>query len=116
MQGTDRDGPTAVMQSCAKIDHLRTGGTLLNQKFLPQVLEDADGIRKVGQLIRGYFSLNGHHVQFNVVTAETLRQAQKHPEKYRDLIVRVAGYSDYFVELERELQEEIIQRTAHPAN
>jgi formate C-acetyltransferase len=116
VQGTDRDGPTAVMKSCARIDHIRTGGTLLNQKFLPQVLEDPDGLRKVGQLIRGYFSLKGHHLQFNVVTAETLRKAQQHPEKYRDLIVRVAGYSDYFVELEKELQDEIIERTAHNGN
>ncbi|MFC1618790.1 trans-4-hydroxy-L-proline dehydratase [Candidatus Neomarinimicrobiota bacterium] len=116
VQGTDRDGPTAVMKSCSKIDHLRTGGTLLNQKFLPQVLEDPDGLRKVGQLIRVYFSLNGHHVQFNVVTVETLRKAQQHPEKYRDLIVRVAGYSDYFVDLEKELQDEIIKRTAHSAD
>ena len=116
VQGTDRQGPTAVMKSASKIDHLRTGGTLLNQKFLPQVLESEDGLRKVGQLIRGYFGMNGHHVQFNVVTAETLREAQKHPEKYRDLIVRVAGYSDYFVELERELQDEIIKRTAHSAD
>ena len=116
VQGTDRQGPTAVMKSASKIDHLRTGGTLLNQKFLPQVLESEDGLRKVGQLIRGYFGMNGHHVQFNVVTAETLREAQKHPEKYRDLIVRVAGYSDYFVELEKELQDEIIKRTAHSAD
>lgn len=116
VQGTDRQGPTAVMKSASKIDHLRTGGTLLNQKFLPQVLESEDGLRKVGQLIRGYFGMNGHHVQFNVVTAETLREAQKHPEKHRDLIVRVAGYSDYFVGLERELQDEIIKRTAHSAD
>lgn len=116
VQGTDRQGPTAVMKSASKIDHLRTGGTLLNQKFLPQVLESEDGLRKVGQLIRGYFGMNGHHVQFNVVTVETLREAQKHPEKHRDLIVRVAGYSDYFVELERELQDEIIKRTAHSAD
>lgn len=113
VQGADRNGPTAVVRSASKIDHLRTGGTLLNQKFLPQVLADDTGIRKLGHLVRGYFRMDGHHIQFNVVDADTLRQAQRHPENHRDLIVRVAGYSDYFVDLTPELQEEIIQRTAH---
>ena len=113
VQGADRNGPTAVLKSAAKIDHIRTGGTLLNQKFLPQVLADEAGLTKLGQLVRAYFSLDGHHVQFNVVDIETLRKAQQAPEEYRDLIVRVAGYSDYFVDLTPELQEEIIQRTAH---
>lgn len=113
VQGADRKGPTAVLKSAAKIDHLRTGGTLLNQKFTPQVLADEDGITKLAHLIRSYFKMDGHHVQFNVVTAETLRQAQKTPEKYRDLIVRVAGYSDYFVDLGVDLQDEIIRRTEH---
>jgi formate C-acetyltransferase len=113
VQGADRQGPTAVVRSAAKIDHLRTGGTLLNQKFLPQVLADETGVRKLGQLVRGYFRMDGHHIQFNVVDADTLREAQRHPENYRDLIVRVAGYSDYFVDLTPELQQEIIQRTAH---
>jgi formate C-acetyltransferase len=113
VQGMDRLGPTAVVKSAAKLDHLRTGGTLLNQKFLPQVLESDLDLLKLGHLIRAYFTMNGHHIQFNVVTADTLREAQKHPEKYRDLIVRVAGYSDYFVDLEENLQNEIIQRTAH---
>ncbi|HDI60894.1 MAG TPA: glycyl radical protein [Desulfobacteraceae bacterium] len=113
VQGADRNGPTAVVRSAAKIDHLRTGGTLLNQKFLPQVLADETGIRKLGQLVRGYFRMDGHHIQFNVVDADTLREAQRHPENYRDLIVRVAGYSDYFVDLTPELQHEIIRRTAH---
>jgi len=113
VQGADRNGPTAVVRSAAKIDHLRTGGTLLNQKFLPQVLADDAGIRKLGQLVRGYFRMDGHHIQFNVVDADTLREAQRHPENYRDLIVRVAGYSDYFVDLTPELQYEIIRRTAH---
>ncbi len=111
VQGADTKGPTAVLKSASKIDHLRTGGTLLNQKFTPQLLENDKGIKSVTQLIRGYFRLNGHHIQFNVVTAETLRDAQKHPEKYRDLIVRVAGYSDYFNDLGETLQNEIIQRT-----
>jgi trans-4-hydroxy-L-proline dehydratase len=113
VQGADRNGPTAVVRSAAKIDHLRTGGTLLNQKFLPQILADDAGIRKLGQLVRGYFRMDGHHIQFNVVDADTLREARRHPEHYRDLIVRVAGYSDYFVDLTPELQYEIIRRTAH---
>jgi pyruvate formate-lyase/glycerol dehydratase family glycyl radical enzyme len=113
VQGADRKGPTSVLKSAARIDHLRTGGTLLNQKFSPSFFSSQDGIKKLGQLIRGYFSMNGHHVQFNVVTAETLRQAQKEPEKYRDLIVRVAGYSDYFNDLGKDLQDEIIRRTEH---
>ena len=111
VQGADRRGPTAVLKSAAKIDHLRTGGTLLNQKFTPQLLADDNGIEKVVHLIRAYFRMDGHHVQFNVVSADTLRDAQKHPEKHRDLIVRVAGYSDYFVDLGVSLQDEIIKRT-----
>jgi formate C-acetyltransferase len=111
VQGADRHGPTAVMNSAVKIDHLRTGGTLLNQKFTPQVLVREEGIIKLGQLIRSYFRMDGHHIQFNVVTAETLKKAQKNPENYRDLIVRVAGYSDYFVDLTEDLQNEIINRT-----
>lgn len=113
VQGADRLGPTAVLKSAAKIDHLLTGGALLNQKFSPQVLADEDGIAKLADLIRAYFKMDGHHIQFNVVTAETLRKAQKEPEKYRDLIVRVAGYSDYFVDLGVDLQNEIIKRTEH---
>jgi pyruvate-formate lyase len=102
-----------VLKSAAKIDHLRTGGTLLNQKFTPQLLAGDDGIVRLGQLVRTYFRLNGHHLQFNVVNAATLRAAQKRPEKYRDLIVRVAGYSDYFVDIGPDLQNEIISRTEH---
>ncbi|SFF02893.1 trans-4-hydroxy-L-proline dehydratase [Thermophagus xiamenensis] len=113
VQGADVKGPTAVMKSAAKIDHLRTGGTLLNQKFSPSFFSDEESIKKVAALVRGYFRLNGHHVQFNVVDADTLLDAQRHPEKYRDLIVRVAGYSDYFNDLGTELQDEIIRRTAH---
>lgn len=113
VQGADRHGPTAVIKSAAKIDHLRTGGTLLNQKLTPQLLDTDDGISKLAHLIRTYFRMDGHHVQFNVVTADTLRKAQQNPEQYRDLIVRVAGYSDYFVDLGESLQNEIIQRTEH---
>ena len=113
VQGTDRQGPTAVIKSASKMDHLRTGGTLLNQKFTPHILADDDGIDKLAHLIRSYFKMDGHHIQLNVVSADTLREAQKHPEKYRDLIVRVAGYSDYFVDVGVDLQNEIIKRTEH---
>jgi len=113
VQGADRKGPTAVIKSVAKIDHVRTGGTLLNQKFTPQLLADDVGVNKLAQLIRTFFKLDGHHVQFNVVSSDMLRDVQKHPERYRDLIVRVAGYSDYFVDLGVDLQDEIIKRTEH---
>ncbi|MFZ7101817.1 MAG: trans-4-hydroxy-L-proline dehydratase [Peptococcaceae bacterium] len=113
VQGADRNGPTAVIKSAAKMDHLRTGGTLLNQKFTPQLLEGEEGIAKLAHLIRSYFKLDGHHIQFNIVSAATLRKAQQEPEKYRDLIVRVAGYSDYFQNLNKKLQDEIIARTEH---
>jgi trans-4-hydroxy-L-proline dehydratase len=113
VQGADRHGPTAVIKSAAKMDHARTGGTLLNQKFTPQLLKDDEGLDKLVQLVRTYFKLDGHHIQFNVVEAATLRAAQQHPEQYRDLIVRVAGYSDYFCDLGRALQDEIIARTEH---
>ena len=111
VQGADRYGPTAVIRSAAKIDHLRTGGTLLNQKFTPQLLADEKGIEQMAHLVRAYFKMDGHHIQFNVVEADTLREAQEHPEQQRDLIVRVAGYSDYFCNLGKALQDEIISRT-----
>ncbi len=113
VQGADTKGPTAVIKSAAKIDHLKTGGTLLNQKFTPSFFKSELEIKKVSQLVRSYFAMKGHHIQFNVVDADTLRKAQKHPEQYKDLIVRVAGYSDYFNDLEEDLQNEIIKRTAH---
>lgn len=112
VQGADRRGPTAVARSAAKMDHVRTGGTLLNMKFQPHVLANEEGIANLAALIRGYFGMGGHHVQFNVVDAATLRAAQARPEEHRGLMVRVAGYSDYFCDLSRELQEEIIERTA----
>jgi pyruvate formate-lyase/glycerol dehydratase family glycyl radical enzyme len=111
VQGADRHGPTAVLKSAAKMDHARTGGALLNQKFTPRLLEGEEGVGKLAHLVRSYFKLDGHHIQFNVVTAEALRAAQANPEKYRDLIVRVAGYSDYFCDLTEALQNEIIART-----
>jgi formate C-acetyltransferase len=113
VQGADRHGPTAVLKSAAKMDHTRTGGTLLNQKFTPSLLANDDGLDKLVQLVRAYFRLDGHHIQFNVVDAETLHDAQQHPEQHRDLIVRVAGYSDYFCDLGKTLQDEIIARTEH---
>jgi formate C-acetyltransferase len=112
-QGADTNGPTAVINSVSKIDHLRTGGTLLNQKFSPEFMNTDEGIEKVKDLVRSYFRMDGHHIQFNVVSAETLRDAQKHPEDYKDLIVRVAGYSDYFNDLGEDLQNEIIERNEH---
>ena len=113
VQGADRHGPTAVLKSVAKMDHGRTGGTLLNQKFTPALLQDEAGLNGLVKLVRGYFRLDGHHIQFNVVDAATLRAAQEHPEEHRDLIVRVAGYSDYFCDLGKSLQDEIIARTEH---
>jgi len=111
VQGADRKGPAAAIRSAARLDHARTGGTLLNQKFTPQVVEGEEGLNHLAQLVRAYFKMDGHHIQFNVVTADTLKAAQKEPDKYRDLIVRVAGYSDYFCDLTQGLQDEIIART-----
>jgi formate C-acetyltransferase len=113
VQGADRQGPTAVFRSAAKMDHLKTGGTLLNMKFSPSLVEGRTGIDMLTGLVRGYFDMDSHHVQFNVVTAEILREAQSEPSNHRDLIVRVAGYSDYFCDISRELQDEIIERTEH---
>ncbi|MDW7738441.1 MAG: glycyl radical protein [Bacillota bacterium] len=113
VQGADRSGPTAVIKSAAKMDHLLTGGTLLNMKFTPQLLAGEKGLDALVQLIRSYFRLDGHHIQFNVIDAATLRNAQQNPEQYANLIVRVAGYSDYFNNLSVELQNEIIERTEH---
>ncbi|MFX0028011.1 MAG: trans-4-hydroxy-L-proline dehydratase [Candidatus Hermodarchaeota archaeon] len=113
VQGMDMNGPTSVIKSASKIDHLRTGGTLLNQKFTPQLFTNESGITKLAQLIRAYFEMKGHHIQFNVVSADTLKDAQSNPDEYNNLIVRVAGYSDYFNNLGSNLQDEIISRTEH---
>ncbi len=110
-QGADTHGPSAAIRSAAKMDHLMTGGTLLNQKFTPPVVAGEAGLHHMADLVRAYFDLDGHHIQFNVIDRETLREAQKNPDEYRDLIVRVAGYSDYFRNLSRALQDEIIDRT-----
>jgi formate C-acetyltransferase len=113
VQGADRRGPTAVFRSAGKMDQVRTGGTLLNMKFAPSLLAGDVGLQNLAHLVRGYFNLGGHHVQFNVVDAVTLRQAQARPEEHQGLIVRVAGYSDYFCDLSEALQDEIIARTEH---
>jgi len=113
VQGHDRNGPTSAAKSVAKLDHARCNGTLFNLKFNPQCLRTDGDIQKLADLIRGYFDLGGFHVQINIIDQETLREAQKFPENYRNLIVRVAGYSDYFVLLSRDIQEEIISRTEH---
>jgi formate C-acetyltransferase len=110
--GADRKGPTAVVKSLSKMDQVKSGGTLLNQRFLPSVLAGETGLRGLVNLARTYFAQGGHHIQFNVVDEATLRDAQKNPEQYRNLLVRVAGYSDYFVDLDLYHQEEIIARTA----
>ncbi|MCC9294997.1 glycyl radical protein [Clostridium sp. WLY-B-L2] len=110
-KGADTNGPTAVIKSASKMDHLRTGGTLLNQKFNPSAVEGDTGLNNLASLVRSYFTLDGHHIQFNVISRETLLAAQKNPDEYKDLIVRVAGYSDYFNNLDKVLQNEIIQRT-----
>ncbi len=113
--GADRSGPTAAMNSLARLDQARTGGTLLNQRFTPATLAGDAGIKKLAALVRGYFRQGGHHVQFNVVDEATLRAARKRPQDYRNLLVRVAGYSDYFVDLDESHQDEIIARTAYDA-
>jgi formate C-acetyltransferase len=113
VQGADRHGPTAVIKSAGKMDHVKTGGTLLNLKLTPSLVATEESLDKWAHLVRSYFKMDGHHLQFNVVTAETLRKAQADPEQHRDLIVRVAGYSDYFCDLSTVLQEEIIARTEH---
>jgi formate C-acetyltransferase len=110
-QGADANGPTAVVRSLGKLDQVKSGGTLLNQRFSPSMMKTEEDRKKLASLIRGYFDMGGHHIQFNVVDTETLRKAQKEPELYRDLLVRVAGYSDYFNHLAPSLQEDIIGRT-----
>jgi len=109
--GADTSGPSAVIKSLAKLDQVKSGGTLLNQRFLPSLLKKDEDIRKLGQLIRSYFSLGGHHIQFNIVDTATLQAARACPDDYRDLLVRMAGYSDYFNDMNDDLQQEVIERT-----
>lgn len=112
-KGGDTNGPTAVIKSCAKMDHLITGGTLLNQRFAPSVVQGEEGLDNMANLIRAYFNMDGHHIQFNVFDKNVLLAAQKNPDEYKDLIVRVAGYSAHFVTLAKEVQDDIINRTEH---
>jgi formate C-acetyltransferase len=109
--GCDVNGPSAVIKSLTKIDQVKSGGTLLNQRFLPSLLKRDEDIMKLGQLVRSYFALGGHHIQFNIVDTATLYAAQKNPEDYKDLLVRMAGYSDYFNDMNIDLQQEVIERT-----
>ena len=113
--GADTHGPSAVVKSLSKLDHVKSGGTLLNQRFLPSLVRKEEDIRKLGHLIRSYFTLGGHHIQFNIVDTATLLAAQASPEDYRDLLVRMAGYSDYFNDMNADLQQEIIERTENDA-
>ena len=109
--GSDTHGPTAVIKSLGKLDQVRSGGTLLNLRFLPSLLKKDEDIAKLASLIRTYFGMGGHHIQFNIVDTATLYAAQKNPEDYKDLLVRMAGYSDYFNDMNADLQGEIISRT-----
>lgn len=115
-KGADICGPTAVVKSASKMDHVRTGGTLLNQKFTPSVVAGEEGLTQMANLVRSYFNMDGHHIQFNVIDRQTLIDAQNNPEEYKDLIVRVAGYSDHFRNLSKALQDEIIERTEQSFN
>ncbi len=110
-QGCDTHGPSSVVKSLGKLDQTKTGGTLLNQRFIPNLLKKESDLVKFGHLIRSYFAMDGHHIQFNIVDTATLRDAQKNPQNYRDLLVRMAGYSDYFNDMNTDYQEEIIKRT-----
>jgi formate C-acetyltransferase len=109
--GADTHGPSAVVKSLTKFDHVKSGGTLLNLRFLPALLKKEEDIVKLGHLIRSYFTLGGHHVQFNIVDTATLLAAQACPSDYKDLLVRMAGYSDYFNDMNADLQQEVIERT-----
>jgi formate C-acetyltransferase len=109
--GADTHGPSAVIRSLTKLDHTMSGGTLLNQRCLPSLLKRDEDIDRLGKLIRSYFTLGGHHIQFNIVDTGTLRAAQETPEDYKDLLVRMAGYSDYFNDMNADLQQEVIERT-----
>lgn len=114
MLGQDMQGPTAVLKSVSKLDnYLLSNGTLLNVKFTPATLEGDAGLQKLADFLRAFTQLKLQHIQFNVVNAETLREAQQRPQDFAGLVVRVAGYSAFFVELSKEIQDDIIRRTAH---
>jgi len=109
--GTDTKGPTSLILSASRIDALPTLSVLFNMKFHPTALKGLKGAKNLLSLIKTYFDLGGWHIQFNVVDSALLKDAQVHPENYRDLVVRVAGFSAYWVELSKAVQEEIIART-----
>lgn len=109
--GADTNGPTSVIKSLSKLDQTKSGGTLLNVRFVPSLLKREEDLKKLVALIRAYFNMGGHHIQFNIVDTQTLLDAQKMPDDYKDLLVRVAGYSDYFNDMTEQLQNEIIART-----
>lgn len=109
--GADTNGPTSVIKSLSKLDQTKSGGTLLNVRFVPSLLKREEDLKKLVALIRAYFNMGGHHIQFNIVDTQTLLDAQKVPDDYKDLLVRVAGYSDYFNDMTEQLQNEIIART-----
>lgn len=109
--GSDTQGPTSVIKSLGKLDQTKSGGTLLNVRFVPNLMKREEDLKKLASLIRSYFSMGGHHIQFNIVDTATLLDAQKNPDNYKDLLVRVAGYSDYFNDMTEQLQNEIIART-----
>ena len=113
--GADTHGPSAVVRSLTKLDHTMSGGTLLNQRFLPSLLKRDEDVKKLGSLIRSYFTMGGHHIQFNIVDTATLKAAQESPDDYKDLLVRMAGYSDYFNDMNADLQQEVIERTENEA-
>ncbi len=112
ISGYDKNGPTAALNSVSKLDHfIASNGTLLNQKFHPSALSGQEGLNNLAALVRSYFDQKGMHVQFNVIGKETLEKAQQNPEKYKNLVVRVAGYSAHFVSLDKTIQDDIISRT-----
>ncbi|WP_378954764.1 glycyl radical protein [Pelosinus sp. sgz500959] len=112
--GRDKNGPTAAANSVAKLDHyVASNGTLFNQKFHPSALEGQNGLENLASLVRSFFDQKGLHVQFNIVSREVLLAAQKNPDQYKNLVVRVAGYSAHFTSLDKSIQNDIIQRTEH---
>jgi formate C-acetyltransferase len=113
-QGTDTNGPTATVKSVGNLEHINLAqGTIFNMKLHPAALETRAGLVKWANLVRTYFDLGGWEIQFNVIDADTLRAAQQHPEQYKDLVVRVVGYSAFFVDLDKSVQDDIISRTEH---